>query len=434
MNYLSTRGGSAAVSLQQALEDGLAPDGGLFVPEAMPQLGSAHFAGCSSPADIAERMLQPFVDGSAIDGKLGDIAQATFSFPVPLVPLEGEDGAGILELFHGPTAAFKDFGARFLAAGLHQLALNRKDVRTILVATSGDTGGAVAAAFHGKPGFRVLVLFPNERVSRRQVKQLACWGDNVSALAVAGNFDDCQRLVKQAFAASASSGWRLGSANSINIGRLLPQCAYYAWASLKLWRETGELAGFVIPAGNMGNGLACIMARTMGLPIGPVVLATNANTTIGDYLEGGRYDPRPAIETLASAMDVGDPSNMERFRFYERMAMIGDAGVAVFSVDDETIAKQIAADFSNYGRVHCPHTATATNAWQRLPEKARKERPWVMVATAHAAKFEMTVEPLIGQKVELPPSLAELENRQPQYSIIGSDFADLHAILAAGDA
>lgn len=433
MKYSSTRANSAAVGLQIALEQGLAPDGGLYMPEELPEFCSSDFDGCISAADAAACLLQPFVVDSALDGKLPDIAQSTFSFPVPLVSLDRE-GGHVLELFHGPTAAFKDVGAGFLASSLQQLAAGQDAIRTILVATSGDTGGAVAAAFHGKPGFRVVVLYPHGRVSRRQVKQLTCWGGNIHALAVTGSFDDCQRLVKEAFAASvAKPHWRLGSANSINIGRLLPQCAYYAWASLKIWKETGEPAGFVIPTGNMGNALACIMARTMGLPVGPIVLATNANQAIGDYLRSGHYDPRPAIETLATAMDVGDPSNMERFRYLERHGKLGNAGIRVSSVDDEAISKQIADDFERYGRVHCPHTATASSAWQRLPEATRKKRPWVLVATAHAAKFETTVEPLIGRTIELPPSLAELENRQAQYSIIGSDLAELSAVLSTGD-
>lgn len=434
MKYSSTRRSSATVGLQVALEEGLAPDGGLYMPEKMPGFCGKDFDGCVSGADVAGCLLQPFFVESAIEAKLPEIAQSTFSFPLPLVPLGGENNAQVLELFHGPTAAFKDFGARFLASSLQHLSVNQDGVRTILVATSGDTGGAVAAAFHGKPGFRVVVLFPHERVSRRQVKQLACWGGNVQALAVTGTFDDCQRLVKEAFAASVSKPlWRLGSANSINIGRLLPQCAYYAWASLRIWRETGKLAGFVIPAGNMGNALACIMARAMGLPVGPIVLATNANRAIGDYLQNGRYDPRPAIETLATAMDVGDPSNMERFRYLEQCAQLGDAGISVFSADDDAISQQIVTDFQDYGRVHCPHTATATYAWQHLPKATRSERPWVLVSTAHAAKFETTVEPLIGQSIELPPSLAELENREAQYSIIGSSFAELCEVLSTGD-
>lgn len=434
MDYLSTRGQSKAASLQEALEAGLAPDGGLYMPQHLPRLSAGGFADCRTAADVAARLLNPFFSKSALQEKLQGIVRETYSFPLGLVPLSGESGARVLELFHGPTAAFKDFGARFLAASLQQLARNAVTTRTILVATSGDTGGAVAAAFHGRPAFRVVVLFPNERVSRRQVKQLACWGGNVRALAVNGSFDDCQRLVKTAFAMSAADpGWQLGSANSINIGRLLPQCAYYAYASLKVWRETGAKAGFVVPTGNMGNAFACLMTRAMGLPIGPVVLATNANQTIGKYLESGRFEPAPAIQTLATAMDVGNPSNMERYRYMEQQAGFGAAGISVFSIDDQAIARQIVADFDAYGRVHCPHTATASCAWHSLPRAARQERPWVLVSTAHAAKFETTVEPLIGRKIELPVALAELENQPVQYSIIENDFTALRDALASGE-
>lgn len=434
MRFLSTRGQSQPAGLQQALESGLAPDGGLYVPEVLPQFSPNDFAGCASPAAVAHRLLTPFFEQAPIAAELDEIARATFAFPLPLEPLGRQDQAQVLELYHGPTAAFKDVGARFLAACLQKLPHEDVGPRTILVATSGDTGGAVAAAFHGKPGFRVLVLFPHGRVSRRQLKQLACWGGNVRAVAVAGSFDDCQGLVKEAFAQSVTEpAWRLGSANSINIGRLLPQCAYYAYASLQTWRASGEAAGFVVPTGNLGNALACIMARAMGLPIGPVILATNANRTIGDYLEKGSYEPRPALATLATAMDVGDPSNMERFRYLEKSGAMEAGSVSVFSVDDDAIARQIAEDFREHGRIHCPHTATATCAWQNLPRSTRRERPWILVATAHAAKFESTVEPLIGKSIELPPTLAELENRQPQYSMIENEFSALREILLTED-
>ena len=426
MRFLSTRGQSQPAGLQQALESGLAPDGGLYVPEVLPQFSPNDFAGCASPAAVAHRLLTPFFEQAPIAAELDEIARATFAFPLPLEPLGRQDQAQVLELYHGPTAAFKDVGARFLAACLQKLPHEDVGPRTILVATSGDTGGAVAAAFHGKRGFRVLVLFPHGRVSHRQLKQLACWGGNVRAVAVAGSFDDCQGLVKEAFAQSVTEpAWRLGSANSINIGRLLPQCAYYAYASLQTWRASGEAAGFVVPTGNLGNALACIMARAMGLPIGPVILATNANRTIGDYLEKGSYEPRPALATLATAMDVGDPSNMERLR-----NLLGEADVlrdrlGVLSVDDEQIKAEIRRDFEEFGFATCPHTATATHAWRQMDGALRTAHDWILVATAHPAKFETIVEPLIGETVPLPEELAEILARPSRSIAIAPELAAL---------
>jgi threonine synthase len=339
--------------------------------------------------------------------ELPDILAETFNFPIPLTPVSTAIGsAALLELYHGPTAAFKDVGAGFLAACLTRLEGDEKSPLTILVATSGDTGGAVAAAFDQRPGMRVVVLFPEGRVSERQEKQLTCWSDNVLSLAVQGSFDDCQVLVKAALTnASLSADFRFSSANSINIGRLLPQATYYAMASLQHYRRTGRKPGFVVPTGNLGNALACILAREMGLPVGPVVLAVNANRTIPDYLESLQWLPRASVPTLASAMDVGDPSNMERLR-----GLLGDAPVlrnqiSVVSVEDEQIRSTMQQDFQDFGFATCPHTATATHVWRHMETAQRDAADWMLVATAHPAKFETVVEPLIGARVPLPPEL-----------------------------
>jgi threonine synthase len=292
------------------------------------------------------------------------------------------------------------------AACLTRLEGDEKSPLTILVATSGDTGGAVAAAFDQRPGMRVVVLFPEGRVSERQEKQLTCWSDNVLSLAVQGSFDDCQALVKAALTnASLAADFRFSSANSINIGRLLPQATYYAMASLQHYRRTGRKPGFVVPTGNLGNALACLLAREMGLPVGPVVLAVNANRTIPDYLESLQWLPRASVPTLASAMDVGDPSNMERLR-----GLLGDAPVlrnqiSVVSVEDEQIRSTMQQDFQDFGFATCPHTATATHVWRHMETAQRDAGDWILVATAHPAKFETVVEPLIGARVPLPPEL-----------------------------
>ncbi|MDH4126796.1 MAG: threonine synthase, partial [Gammaproteobacteria bacterium] len=313
MQFQSTRSTEQA-SLDQALVNGLAADGGLYVPVELPQFDVRDFAGANTLTDVARVLLTPFFQGSALLAELPAILAETFRFPIPLTPLPGKcDNAEILELYHGPTAAFKDVGAGFLAACLSRLQGDPAQPLTILVATSGDTGGAVAAAFDQRIGMRVVVLFPEGRVSERQAQQLTCWSDNVLSVSVKGSFDDCQKLVKQAMAnVPLGAQFRFSSANSINIGRLLPQTTYYAYASLKHYRSTGRKPGFVIPTGNLGNAHACVMTRAMGLPIAAIVLATNANRTIPDYLESLEWRPRASIQTLATAMDVGDPSNMER--------------------------------------------------------------------------------------------------------------------------
>lgn len=411
MKYRSTRGGQTA-TLDEALLAGIARDGGLFVPERLPAFDSADFDGDDTLTSVARRLLTPFFEGSSLAAGLEGVLAETFSFPIPLRELPGTDTRHLLELFHGPTAAFKDVGAGFLAACLSRLAGGDERPVTILVATSGDTGGAVAAAFDGRPGMRVVVLFPEGRVSARQAHQLCCWGDNVLSLAVHGSFDDCQRLVKQAMAnAELSARWRFSSANSINVGRLLPQCIYYAQASLACWRARRAKPGFIVPTGNLGNALACMLVREMGLPVGDIVLATNANRMLVDYLDGGEWRPRASLRTLATAMDVGDPGNMERVR-----ALFGEAGelrgrLRAMSVTDDEIEQEIRDVWSADGLAICPHTATASRAWRRLPDADRQEAEWVIVATAHPAKFESVVEPLIGRDVPLPAALQGVLSR-----------------------
>jgi threonine synthase len=431
MRYFSTRG-AGPVTLDEALVSGIAADGGLFLPEKLPEFTVDDFAAARSIPEVAARLMAPFFSGSALRQDLQAILGETFGFPIPVTPLPADSGyAGLLELYHGPTAAFKDVGAGFLAACLTRLEGNEADPLTILVATSGDTGGAVAAAFNERPGMRVVVLFPEGRVSERQAHQLTCWGDNVLSLCVRGAFDDCQALVKSALAdADLGARFRFSSANSINIGRLLPQSTYYAHASLVHFAKTGRKPGFIVPTGNLGNALACVMAREMGLPIGPIILATNANRTISDYFETLKWLPRPSVQTLASAMDVGDPSNMERLR-----SLVGDAEIlrerlGVLAVSDDLIEAAIRRDYDEFGFATCPHTATATHTWRQLDDELKAEHDWVLVATAHPAKFETIVEPLIGATVPLPEGLAEILARPSRSVAIDASLAALDAALS----
>ena len=430
MKYFSTRG-AGPVSLDDALRLGIASDGGLFLPEQLPHFELADFDGAEDIPAVASALLAPFFGGSSLAGELDNILAETYGFPIPAtaLPVDGHDVA-LLELYHGPTVAFKDVGAGFLAACLSRLEGDVNDPLTILVATSGDTGGAVAAAFDGRAGMRVVVLFPDGRVSERQAHQLCCWGDNVLSLKVKGSFDDCQALVKGAMRdADLSAKHRFSSANSINIGRLLPQSTYYADASLRHFRRTGHKPGFIIPTGNLGNAFACIMAREMGLPIGPVILATNANRTIADYFETLEWLPRASLQTLASAMDVGDPSNMERLRH-----MVGEADVlreqlGVLSVTDEQIRASIRQDFEDFGFATCPHTATATFTWRQLDDELAGAHDWILVGTAHPAKFETIVEPLIGEAVPVPPELQTLLDRPAHAVTIEPNLAALEEAL-----
>jgi threonine synthase len=430
MRFQSTRSAAHTVGLGEAIARGLAPDGGLYVPTLLPELRVAALAATPDLPTLAEGLIAPFAADDVMAERLGEITRDAFNFPAPVVDVQGAAGPlSVLELFHGPTAAFKDFGARFLAATLERIP--RADPRrlTILVATSGDTGGAVAAAFVGRPWVDVVVLYPRGLVSPRQEKQLACWGRNVRTLSVAGTFDECQRMVKEAFVDEAlGRTLLLSSANSINVGRLLPQMVYYAKASLELARRDGRAPNFIIPTGNLGNALACIWAREAGLPIGEIVLASNANLTVPDFLQSGEWRPRPSVATLASAMDVGNPSNMERLRWLFPSVEQLRGKLSAVPVSDDAIRATIRRDHRELGQTWCPHTATAAHVYRQLAARRRDER-WVLVATAHPAKFNDIVEPLIGESVPVPPALAALLDLPSVLTQVAPTLDALRAVL-----
>ena len=417
MYYYSTRDKERSVKLSasQAILKGLAADGGLFVPSVLPAL-SDKVSLSLSYADFAAEVLKPFFEGDELYDELADICRGAFSFPVVLNELKD---VSVLELFHGPTSAFKDFGARFLAFSMEKLLVRKGEKLCILVATSGDTGGAVASAFHKRQNLSVKVLFPKGRVAERQRRQLTCWDDNISSFEVRGSFDDCQRMVKSAFVDPSLSG--LSSANSINLGRLLPQMVYYVYASMLYKERTGKEPVIIIPSGNVGNCTGAYWAKAIGAPIKRIVLAVNANTTIPEYLESGEYKPRDSVRTLANAMDVGAPSNMERlfslFPSYEEMK----ANVSAWSVSDEEIKKTIVDEYRKEGYVLCPHTACA----ERVRLDHFDAEPVIIVSTAHPAKFDTVVEPLIGNTVPMPAALADLVNRPSTFTEIGTDYREL---------
>jgi threonine synthase len=430
VRFISTRGGGAPIGFSAGIQQGLAPDGGLYVPDQWPKFSPQDFAAEEPYAQFAARVIAPFLAGDRLATELPAICAEAFNFPVPVVPLEADGRLGVLELFHGPTAAFKDFGARFLASCLTRLRASATRPLNILVATSGDTGGAVAAAFYEKPGIEVSVLFPKGLVSPTQEQQLTCWGGNVRSFAVRGTFDDCQRMVKEGFLDPAlRARFDLSSANSINLGRLLPQAVYFAATSLAAWRTHQQETCFVIPSGNLGHSVACLWAKQMGFPIGAIVLAHNVNRAVPDYLESGEWRPRRSIATLACSMDVGDPSNFERLRtlFPELSRMRSALSAAV--VDDDAIRARIREGFRQYGQIWCPHTATAAESYDRLPAATRAQGRWVLAATAHAAKFREIVEPLIGKPVPVPDTLAKLFARRAQRTEIEARLAALSAAL-----
>ena len=412
MRWISTRRSAPAVPFIDALFAGTAPDGGLYFPERFEPLPAATVDALRSAelVDIATAVGAHLLEGEITDTALAPLVREALDFPIPLVQVA--DRAWVLELFHGPTRAFKDVGARVQARLLHHFTDGTP--LTILVATSGDTGSAVAQAFHGVPDTRVVVLYPEGQVTDVQEAQMASLGDNITAVSVSGTFDDCQRLVKQAFADDdlRKHVW-LTPANSINLGRLLPQVFYY-FVLMRLAGPNGLIVS--VPSGNFGNLTAGLIARRIGLPVRHFVAATNVNDVVPEYLRSGIYQPRPSVRTVANAMDVGAPSNFERMRALydddiDRMRQ--DVKGAAF--DDARVVEEIGRVYRDRGYLLDPHGAIA---WLGLEQalEADPRATGVFLATAHPAKVREVVEPAIGQPVELPAALAAALAR-PRHSV-----------------
>lgn len=428
MICISTRGVAPAVSFRDALFSGLAPDGGLYVPRLLPVLDPAVWMAArgASLADIGTAMLDPLVGDEIGLRDLRALLADALDFPIPVVRLDQRLSA--VELFHGPTFAFKDVGARVLARLMSHFHEDGQPPLTVLVATSGDTGGAVAHAFHGVPGTRVVVLYPNGQVSAVQEAQFTTLGGNVTAVAVAGTFDDCQRLAKQAFAsAELRARANLTSANSISLGRLLPQMVYYGLAASHA--DPGAPLVIAVPSGNFGNLAAGIMAMRMGAPIEQFHAATTVNDTGPRYLQTGIIEPRPSVPTLANAMDVGNPSNLERIRwmFDGDVDALRKVVTASVHTDDDVRGALRELD-SRYGYVADPHTAIAylgaTRSIARKPDVHAQ-----FLATAHPAKFGDVVESVIGRPVPVPAPLAEAVRRPRLVVHIAPELAELAAVI-----
>jgi threonine synthase len=456
MRYYSTRNKNGAVSFAAAALAGLAPDGGLYVPEEVPRYPEAvkSSLGTMEYPDIAFETIRPWVERDIPGPVLEEIVHSAYPFGAPLI--EAGDRL-VLELFHGPTAAFKDFGARFMARVFSYLRRGEGKPLRILAATSGDTGGAVADGFYGVEGITVTVLYPKGRISPLQERQIAGLGGNISAIAVEGSFDDCQGLVKQAFGdKDLKKRLELSSANSINISRLIPQVVYYAAAAGKALAgildsdceatprtggmrdnggkpglfgvRPGALASFCVPSGNFGNLTAGLYAYKMGAPVTRFIAATNINKTVPDYLESGIYEVRRSRATISNAMDVGAPSNFERmaahFSWEEMKRLILGA-----CVSDEETKEAITRVHSRWGYFLDPHSAVGWHAADVLAAAGRlTPGPLAVLSTAHPAKFAETVEKLAGP-VPAPGSLKKAMERTVNSRTIPAELSALKECL-----
>lgn len=424
MKYYSTSKNAPAVPLSEAVIKGLAPDKGLYMPETIKKLSPEFFDNIASmtfeqmAGEVAVAMFGEDIE----TGALKKIVTETLSFDTPIVKVE--ENIYALELFHGPTLAFKDVGGRFMARMLAHFINKENDRRpvTVLVATSGDTGSAVANGFLSVDGINVVVLYPKGKVSEIQEKQFTTLGRNITSLEIDGTFDDCQRLVKSAFMdGELNSHMRLTSANSINVARFLPQAFYYFNAYAQLLRA-GIDSDIVIsvPSGNFGNITAGLFAKRMGLPIKRFIAANNSNDVFFQYLASGNYVPRPSVATLANAMDVGDPSNFARILdLYGHSADAIRKEITGYTYSDEQIAMCIKDVLSRTGYLLDPHGACG---YMALKEGLRSDETGVFLETAHPAKFIDRVEPIIGEKVEIPARLAEFMKGKKLSIELPADF------------
>lgn len=403
MLYYSTGGQSEKVDFEEAVLQGLAPDKGLYFPESIPRLPQSFFDSIEtlSPEEIAFQVATRFIGEEIPEKKLRHIVKETIGFSIPLVSVN--DNIYSLELFHGPTLAFKDVGARFMARTLRYFLEKNPKPATILVATSGDTGGAVASGFYEVTGINVVILYPSGKISKSQEKQLTTWGKNIFAMEVDGTFDDCQKLVKEAFADDVlKSQYGLTSANSINIARLLPQSFYYFLAYQQLKDKTRPIV-ISVPSGNLGNLTAGLIAWRMGLPVDRFVVASNRNDVITQYILTGLFEHKPSVLTVANAMDVGNPSNFARVMeiFTNNHQQLREI-LYGHSFDDQEIIKCLADVYNQTGYTLDPHGACG---YMALQKELNPLETGIFLETAHPAKFSETVNNSIGRDIPVPDAL-----------------------------
>ncbi len=426
MKYYSTNHKAERTSFKDAVLKSMAGDGGLYFPEKIPVLPEAFFERLPgmSLSEIGFYFLKPYVSGALPDTELRDILEDVFSFDIPLTEVEPDKFA--LELFHGPTLAFKDVGARMLARLLSRFSAGHKT--TVLVATSGDTGSAVAHGFLGMPNIEVVVLYPKGKVSQLQEKQFTTLGKNITALEVNGNFDDCQRMVKAAFADDdLKKQMDLSSANSINIARLLPQAIYYfyAFGQLKIRKKPVVVS---VPTGNLGNIAAGLLAKKSGLPVACFVASGNRNNVFQEYLETGIFRPRPSVPTLSNAMDVGNPSNLVRIQeLYNQSSEAAGRDIVPFHFSDQDTRRTIADVYRRTRYILDPHAAVAYRGLSAYMKG--KNVTGIFLETAHPAKFYQVVEKEIPVKVEIPWRLSNSFNLPKQTKKMGNNPEDLKSFL-----
>jgi threonine synthase len=429
MKFYSTNDKSVRIDLKEAVTQGLAPDNGLYMPEEIPVLPKHFFDNIESRSfqENAFLISQNLLGGSIPEVELKRIVNHTIQFDAPIVEIEKDIFA--LELFHGPTLAFKDFGARFMSQMLGYFAKQQHQEIVILVATSGDTGSAVANGFLGVEGTRVIVLYPSGKVSEIQEKQFTTLGQNVTALEVEGTFDDCQRLVKQAFVdQELKSKYFLTSANSINIARLIPQSFYYFHAYAQLKEKSKPLV-FSVPSGNFGNLTGGLLAKRMGLPVQKFLAATNINDIVPEYLQTKIFSPRDSKTTISNAMDVGNPSNF--VRLLDLFANDHDsmkATIEGFRFNDSDTREVMKDIYSRKGYVMDPHGAIGYLALKKFLEKNPGSQG-VFLETAHPAKFKETVDDTLGVDLAVPKPLQHFLKKQKEAILLKSDYPSFRKLL-----
>lgn len=433
MKFYSTQGAPEGVTFLEAAETGLAPDGGLYMPDHFPKPDFEISCNPDKPVkalqEAAKRCSRPFLNESLPEAEIDKLVDHAINFDAPLVQIS--KNLFVLELFHGPTLAFKDFGARFMARLFSAHRSNPDTDLVILVATSGDTGGAVANGFYQLPGVQVCLLYPEGKVSDVQRKQMTTLGKNITALEVSGTFDDCQNLVKTAFSdRDLNKQMRLSSANSINIARLLPQSFYYLHASAQIQRLRGDAPVFVVPSGNFGNLTAGLFAQQMGMPVHSFVAATNRNDVVPEFLSGTEFTPRASVQTLSNAMDVGNPSNFDRIRhlFKGDDDAIRDA-LTGYAFDDDATLEMIRTVYDSHGYIADPHTAIGFLAEQEYRKKVGKNVPAIVLSTAHPSKFPDVVEKATGHTPETPERLLDATRRKERVVSILNQYDPLRNFL-----
>jgi threonine synthase len=429
MLYYSLNHQSPKVSFREATIAGQAPDKGLYFPEVIPSIPEDVLQNINSysKADIAFKVIQPYVGDTIPEADLRRIVEETINFDFPLVKIN--DKIGALELFHGPTLAFKDVGARFMSRCLGYFVQGKNQKVTVLVATSGDTGGAVANGFYGVDGVDVVILYPSGKVSNIQELQLTTLGKNVTALEINGRFDDCQKMVKQAFAdQQLTRQLFLTSANSINVARWLPQQFYYFFA-YQQWKDKDNPPVICVPSGNFGNICAGLMAYASGLPVKHFVAACNANDIVPAYLQSGNYVPKEAVATLSNAMDVGDPSNFVRIlQIFNKEFHALKENLSSYSITDTETEQMISDVYKQYDYLLDPHGAVGYLALERYLNEHPSQKGYFL-ETAHPVKFPEAVERISGHKIEVPQSVQGLLSKEKTSIKMAADYEELKAYL-----